>query len=79
MSHEHHHHGAAGATESTLVELLDLDAEVLPGYLSEVTALIRDHAGDAPVHRILDMGSGTGTGTLALDEGWPGLGVVDLS
>jgi SAM-dependent methyltransferase len=51
-----------------MAELLDLDAEVLHSYLAEVTAWIRPLAGDPPPRRILDMGSGTGTGTFALLE-----------
>ncbi len=45
-----------------MAELLDLDAEVLHSYLSEVHQL----AAGLPRHRILDLGSGTGTGALAL-------------
>jgi SAM-dependent methyltransferase len=66
--HEHEHkHGTAGeASEAAIAELLDLDAEVLHSYLSEVTAWIHDLAADVGVRRILDLGSGTGTGTFAL-------------
>ncbi|MGW6690191.1 class I SAM-dependent methyltransferase [Streptomyces sp. NPDC054961] len=74
-----HDHGPAD--ETALADMLDLDGEVLHDYLTEVTGLLHDlarsgsarsgpdqgHAGEAsPVRRILDVGSGTGTGTLAL-------------
>jgi SAM-dependent methyltransferase len=45
--------------------LLDLDAEVLHSYLSEVTAWVHDLAAGGPHQRILDLGSGTGAGALA--------------
>ncbi|WP_433441007.1 class I SAM-dependent methyltransferase [Nonomuraea sp. CA-141351] len=64
-SHHHHHHVAEGG-ESAMAELLDLDAEVLHSYLSEVTAWIHELAADPPPRRILDLGAGTGAGTLAL-------------
>ncbi|CAM5634437.1 Trans-aconitate 2-methyltransferase [Streptomyces avidinii] len=62
-----HHHGPAD--ETALAEMLDLDGEVLRDYLTEVTGLVHElaQAGPAsPVRRILDVGSGTGTGTFAL-------------
>lgn len=68
--HEHgqgHEHGPAD--ETALAEMLDLDGEVLHGYHAGVAGLIQDlaQAGPAgPVRRILDVGSGTGTGTFAL-------------
>lgn len=69
--HHHHHHNnnAADADEwgeSAMAELLDLDAEVLHTFLSEATAVLAQLTRDEPPRRILDLGSGTGTGTLAL-------------
>ena len=49
-----------------MAELLDLDAEVLHAYLSEVTGWVYELAAGRPPQRILDLGSGTGTGALAL-------------
>ncbi len=51
-----------------MAEILDLDAEVLHSYLSEVTTWIHELAADPLPRRILDLGSGTGTGTFALLE-----------
>jgi SAM-dependent methyltransferase len=67
-SHIHQHRPAAGTDEAALAGLLDLDAEVLHSYLSDVTAWIRELAADRPPRRILDLGSGTGTGVFALLE-----------
>jgi SAM-dependent methyltransferase len=74
MSHQHQHEqqrqhqGTDEAGEAALAELVDLDAEVLHSYLSEVTGWIGALAGDRPPHRLIDLGSGTGTGTFALLE-----------
>lgn len=51
-----------------MAEMLDLDAEVLGAHLSEVTAWARELTADRPPRRILDLGSGTGTGSFALLE-----------
>jgi SAM-dependent methyltransferase len=88
----HHHPGAgAGAGAGThaaaghsvgepdyaaLADLLDLDAEVLHSYLSEVTAWVHDLAAGRPVGRILDLGSGTGTGAFALADRFPAAEVI---
>src|ERR1700677_3379866 len=67
--HGHHHQDhAAAETDADMAELLDLDAEVMHSYLAEVTGWIRQLAADPPPRRILDLGSGTGTGTFALLE-----------
>jgi SAM-dependent methyltransferase len=55
-----HHHG-----RHELAELLDLDAEVLNSYLSDVTAWVREQAARQP-GRVLDLGAGTGAGTIVL-------------
>ncbi|GAA1190054.1 SAM-dependent methyltransferase [Kitasatospora gansuensis] len=69
MAHHHshqHHAGPPEPDEAGLAAVLDLDAEVLHAHLAELTAWLKDLTGDAPVRRILDLGSGTGTGTFAL-------------
>jgi len=65
MTAHHHAHD-----HDALAEMLDLDAEVLHEYLAEVTAWLRERAGGRTV-RILDLGAGTGTGSLALAERFP--------
>jgi SAM-dependent methyltransferase len=80
-NHHHHHdqHQPAGETdEAAMAELLDLDAEVLHSYLSEVTAWIHELAADLPSRRILDLGSGTGTGTFALLQRFAGADLIAL-
>ncbi|MER5339810.1 L-histidine N(alpha)-methyltransferase [Streptomyces mirabilis] len=60
------------------VEILDLDAEVLAEHLASITAWLP--IGSGP-RRIVDLGCGTGAGTLALLERFPEaqLTAVDLS
>jgi SAM-dependent methyltransferase len=48
--------------------MLDLDAEVFGGFVDEVVGLVAEAAGGAAVARIADLGSGSGTGALALAE-----------
>jgi SAM-dependent methyltransferase len=64
--HHHQHEPATDADSAAMAELLDLNAEVLHAYLSDVLGWIDELAGDPPPRRILDLGSGTGTGALAL-------------
>ena len=78
-SHHHHEHQPpAGTDDAAMAGLLDLDAEVLHSYLSEVTAWVHELAGDPPTRRILDLGSGTGTGTLALLQRFAGADAIAL-
>jgi SAM-dependent methyltransferase len=70
--------GTGGTDESAMAELLDIDAEVLHSYLSELTAWIQELAADLPPRRILDLGCGTGTGALALLHRFEGADVVAL-
>jgi len=76
--HAHSHHVGAGTDESAMAELLDLDAEVLHDYLSEVTAWIETLAAEVPPRRILDLGAGTGTGTFALLDRFHGADAIAL-
>jgi ubiquinone/menaquinone biosynthesis C-methylase UbiE len=76
--HQHGQHHSAAETDAAMAELLDLDAEVMHSYLSEVTAWIRQLAADPPPRRILDLGSGTGTGAFALLERFDQAAVIAL-
>lgn len=69
---DHHTHNDA----ADLADLLDLDAEVLHSYLSDVTEWIGLLAADRPSRRILDLGAGTGTGTIALAQRFAGAQVI---
>jgi len=59
-----------------MADLLDLDGEVLHAYLSEAIAWVHQVAAGRPVRRILDVGSGTGNGALALAGQFPGAEVI---
>ncbi|GAB3251560.1 class I SAM-dependent methyltransferase [Arthrobacter pigmenti] len=75
MAHHSHHHGnhdhaaqhhAHGHNDAAShAELLDLDARILGPYLDEVTGWAEQHAPEDP-RVVVDMGAGTGTGTVAL-------------
>lgn len=56
--------------------MLDLDAAALPQFLAQMTGWIADQAPPGGVRRVLDLGSGTGTGTLALLGQFPGAHVM---
>jgi SAM-dependent methyltransferase len=76
-THHHQHQPGAETDETAMAELLDLDAEVMHSYLSEVIDWVHDLAG-LPCRRILDLGSGTGTGALALVQRFAGANVLAL-
>lgn len=74
-----HDSGAhAGHDSAGLAELLDLDAAVLQSYWAEVTAWVRRLGAGTPRRRILDLGAGTGTGTIALAQRFGSAHVVAL-
>ncbi|MGK5684391.1 class I SAM-dependent methyltransferase [Actinoplanes sp. URMC 104] len=70
MAHDHQH--------NHLVQMLDLDAEVLEDFHRELVGWAGSLVGDRP--RVVDLGAGTGTGTLALARHLPGaqLTAVDV-
>jgi len=77
-NHHHQHDPAAESDWAAMAELLDLDADVLHSYLSEVTAWVYERAAELPRRRILDLGSGTGTGALALVQRFAEADVIAL-
>ena len=79
MENPHHQHDPAAEPDwAAMAELLDLDADVLHSYLSEVTAWVYERAAELPRRRILDLGSGTGTGALALVQCFAEADVIAL-
>ncbi|MFD8520132.1 class I SAM-dependent methyltransferase [Streptomyces capillispiralis] len=67
--HDHDHRHRAGDQ----AELLDLDAEVLAGHLDAITGWLPV---ETPPRRIVDLGCGTGAGTFALLDRFPGAHVT---
>lgn len=76
-----HSHGRTPAQshdhEAGLAELLDLDAEVFSAYLNDVTEWVSGYAPDAP-RTIVDIGAGTGTGSVALAARFPSAEVLAI-
>lgn len=81
--HDHgHHHGHAGRPghdhpghhghdhDEDLAALLDLDAEILKDYLVTLTGWVAENAPE-DTGTIIDVGAGTGTGSLALARRFP--------
>jgi SAM-dependent methyltransferase len=79
-SHPHLDLAGADAATVAMAEVLELDAEVLDSCLSELTAWLGELSDREPGH-IIDLGSGTGTGAIALARQFPQADVtaVDLS
>lgn len=65
-AHAHHHGDGPQPDDAHLAELLDLDAEVLHEQLNGLTAWVGELTDGTPPRRILDLGSGTGSGAFAL-------------
>ena len=70
-THAHEHH-------DNYTDLLELDADVLHDYWSAALDWVRDAAGGATRTRLLDLGSGTGTGAIGLAQRFPSAEVVAL-
>ncbi|MEU0304133.1 class I SAM-dependent methyltransferase [Streptomyces sp. NPDC006175] len=68
--HEHGHGHADTGQDDALAVVLDLDAQIFAPYLAAVTRRLAEIAGDGVAH-VVDLGSGTGTGTFALLERFP--------
>jgi len=81
MGNDHHHHDHGPEDDAALLELLELDADVMRSYHTDVVDWVHEHAAGSPRPRIVDLGSGTGTGTFALLErfGEASVSAVDTS
>ncbi|MFD9082806.1 class I SAM-dependent methyltransferase [Streptomyces erythrochromogenes] len=79
-THGHVGHESAAGSAVALARLLELDGEVLAPYFSELTGRLAELADPSPA-RILDLGSGPGTGSFALARRFPAahLTAVDIS
>lgn len=84
-AHGHHHghshgdhagHGHSHTSDAELAETLDLDALILGSYLEEATAWAAEMS-LAPA-TIIDVGAGSGAGTLALARRFPAAAVTAL-
>lgn len=76
----HDHSGHAGHHDHTaLADILDLDAEVLQEHLTDVMTWVYEHT--TTITTVLDLGAGTGAGTLALARRFPDATItaVDVS
>jgi SAM-dependent methyltransferase len=80
--HAHDRHDDGGllphgdhADDSTLAELLDLDPEALAESWSRIRAVVAA-AVTVPPSTVVDLGAGTGTGSLALARLFPSASVV---
>lgn len=64
---DHHHadHSQDPGDDLALADLLELDAEVFASHLDDVLTWVEQHA-PATVRRVVDIGAGTGTGTVGL-------------
>ena len=72
--HGHQHGSHQGADEAGMADTLDLDALLLQEPMKEIFALTAAHRPDPAV--IMDLGAGTGTGTLGLARTFPQASIV---
>lgn len=70
--HDHTHHQALGARDwATFARRLELEWQVAEPLLAQALDALSSAVGDAQVHRILDLGSGPGTASVALAKHFP--------
>ncbi|BAH48855.1 class I SAM-dependent methyltransferase [Rhodococcus opacus] len=75
--HAHHHDEHTPAHETALADLLELDAEIFGSYLDQVAEWAGRRVGEAP-RRVVDVGAGTGVGSLALARRFPAAEVIAI-
>ena len=78
-SHHHarHHGGHTRDHEAALADLLDLDGEVFGSYLYPVAEWVGQRTGET-THRVVDVGAGTGVGSLTLARQFPAAEVIAI-
>ncbi len=74
--HRHDHHADDPGQEDDLAEMLDLDGLVHRNYLTAAITWVAGRTGDLPVHRVVDLGCGTGTATIELATAFPSATVL---
>lgn len=67
----------ASSAEIAMIDMLETDAQVMSSYLADLTGWIAEAADSTPA-RILDLGSGPGTGTFVLAREFPGASVTAM-
>ncbi len=75
--HAHHHGGHTRDHEAALADLLDLDAEVFGAYLDPVAEWAGQRTRTTP-RRVVDVGAGTGVGSLTLTRQFPSAEVIAI-
>ncbi|HZZ96327.1 MAG TPA: class I SAM-dependent methyltransferase [Jatrophihabitantaceae bacterium] len=76
---DHHHHKAHDhPDDASLAELLDLEGDVFRAYWTRVMTWVRDALGGREPELIVDLGAGTGTGTVALARQFESAEIVAL-
>ncbi|MBD8078557.1 class I SAM-dependent methyltransferase [Cellulosimicrobium arenosum] len=76
--HAHEHgHGQGQPDDQHMADMLDLDALVAGPLLDELTGWAAEHA-PATVRDVVDLGAGTGTGTLALARRFPAARITSV-
>ena len=77
-AHAHHDPTRDHGQDDEFARMIELDTVVHGDFLEDVTAWVETLAAGVGVARILDVGAGTGAGTIALAERFPAADVVAI-
>ena len=69
--HHHHHHEHDDMDWGAMGEKIELEGEVLAGFVHDAARSIKDRLAGAPVCTIVDIGSGPGVGSCILAGAFP--------